>query len=74
MACLLRTSKFYWRSASSVFAGSVLSGFSLALIVGIIVGTYSSVYVASSYALMLGVSRADLMPTKKEGEGLSTRP
>jgi preprotein translocase subunit SecF len=54
--------------------GSVLSGFSLALIVGIIVGTYSSVYVASSYALMLGVSRADLMPVKKEGEGLSTRP
>ncbi|HEX2238645.1 MAG TPA: protein translocase subunit SecF [Gammaproteobacteria bacterium] len=54
--------------------GSVLSGFSVALIVGIIVGTYSSVYVASSYALMLGVSRTDLMPVKKEEEGLSARP
>jgi preprotein translocase subunit SecF len=54
--------------------GSTLSGFSVALIVGIIVGTYSSVYVASSYALMLGVSRTDLMPVKKEEEGLSARP
>jgi preprotein translocase subunit SecF len=57
-----------------IFGGSALSSFSLTLIFGVIVGTYSSVYVAGTYALMLGVSRADLMPAKKEGEGLSTRP
>jgi preprotein translocase subunit SecF len=57
-----------------LYGGSVLAGFSLALIIGIIIGTYSSVYVASTYALMLGVSKADLMPVRKEGENLSARP
>jgi preprotein translocase subunit SecF len=47
--------------------GELIRGFSAALIVGIVVGTYSSIYVASTSALMLGVSKADLMPVKKEG-------
>lgn len=51
-----------------LFGGQILHGFSLAMIVGIVVGTYSSIYVASVAALMLGVSRADLMPLKKESE------
>jgi len=34
---------------------------------GIVVGTYSSIYIASSLALVLGVSRKDMMPVKKEG-------
>jgi preprotein translocase subunit SecF len=50
-----------------VFGGEIIHGFSLALILGILVGTYSSIYVASAAAVMLGVSRADLMPVKKEG-------
>jgi len=46
--------------------GPILHGFSLALFVGIIVGTYSSIYIASATALMLGVSKSDLMPVQKD--------
>jgi preprotein translocase subunit SecF len=55
-----------------VFGGEVMFGFSLALIVGVVVGTYSSIYVASAASLALGVTKADLMPAKvetKEGDG-----
>ena len=38
-----------------------------ALLIGVLIGTYSSIYVASTSILMLGVSKADLMPVKKEG-------
>jgi len=48
--------------------GEVIRSFSIALIVGVLIGTYSSIYVASTVALNLGVSKADLMPVKKEGE------
>jgi preprotein translocase subunit SecF len=47
--------------------GEVLRGFALCLIIGIIVGTYSSIYVASPVALWLGVTRESLLPVKKEG-------
>jgi preprotein translocase subunit SecF len=57
-----------------IFGGEVIHGFALALIVGIIVGTYSSIYVASTLALLLGVSKADLLPVKKEGAELNNRP
>ena len=56
------------------FGGELIRGFSIALILGIVVGTYSSVYVASAIALALGVSKADLMPVKKEGEERDARP
>ncbi len=54
--------------------GEVIHSFALALIIGVVVGTYSSIYVASTAALMLGVSRADLMPVKKEGAEADNRP
>jgi preprotein translocase subunit SecF len=57
-----------------VFGGEVIHDFSLALIVGIVVGTYSSIYIASTTTLALGVTKADLMPAKvevKEGDGSS---
>jgi preprotein translocase subunit SecF len=57
-----------------VFGGEVIHAFSLALMLGVLVGTYSSVYVASAVALVLGVSKEDLMPAQKEdseGEGSS---
>jgi len=57
-----------------MFGGQVIRGFSLAMIVGIAVGTYSSIYVASSAAAMLGISRADLMPVKKEETGADSTP
>mgnify|MGYP000160949793 CR=1 FL=1 len=46
--------------------GEVIHGFAAALIVGVVVGTYSSTYVASAVALMLGVSKEDLMSAPKE--------
>jgi preprotein translocase subunit SecF len=50
--------------------GEVIHSFSLALIMGVLVGTYSSIYVASTTALALGVSKADLMPVQKDDEEL----
>lgn len=47
--------------------GELIHSFSLALIIGILVGTYSSIYVASSSALALKITSASLMPVKKEG-------
>ena len=57
-----------------VFGGEVIHAFAFALIVGILVGTYSSIYVASTVALHLGVSKQDLMPVKKEGAEVDDRP
>lgn len=48
--------------------GEIIHGFALALIVGVVVGTYSSIYVASNTILALGISKEDLMPPEKEGE------
>jgi preprotein translocase subunit SecF len=48
------------------FGGSVMRGFSIAMIIGIVVGTYSSIYIASATALYLGISREDLLPRAKE--------
>lgn len=49
-----------------LWGGTVMRGFSIAMIIGIIVGTYSSIYIASATALYLGVSREDLLPRAKE--------
>lgn len=54
-----------------IFGGEMLRGFSIALIVGIAVGTYSSIYVAGSLAIALGLNRNHLLPAaKKEGDSL----
>lgn len=50
-----------------IFGGELIHGFASALIIGIVVGTYSSIYVATSAALLLGVSKEDLMHVEKEG-------
>ncbi|EDN66605.1 Protein-export membrane protein [Beggiatoa sp. PS] len=47
--------------------GELIHGFSTALLIGVIIGTYSSIYIASASALVLGVSKNDLMPVQKEG-------
>ena len=49
-----------------LFGGEALKGFSSALIIGVVVGTYSSIYVAGNTALALKVSTVDLLPPKKE--------
>ena len=49
-----------------LFGGEVIHAFSIALIVGVIVGTYSSIYVASTSLLALKVSKEHLMPVVRE--------
>lgn len=51
-----------------LLGGELISAFALTLILGVIVGTYSSIFVASASALALGVSKYDLQPPEKEGE------
>jgi len=54
--------------------GELIHEFATALIVGVIIGTYSSIYVASTTALALGVMKADLMPVQKEDAEADARP
>lgn len=54
--------------------GATIHGFATALLFGIFIGTYSSIYIASLVALKLGVSREDLMPTVIEKEGADQDP
>ena len=49
-----------------LLGGETISGFALALIVGVVIGTYSSIYIASASALALKVSSTDLVPPKRE--------
>jgi preprotein translocase subunit SecF len=49
-----------------LIGGEVIKGFSTALFIGILVGTYSSIFIASPVVLGLGISREDMLPTKKE--------
>ncbi len=51
-----------------VFGGSILHGFSLVLFIGIVMGTYSSVFVASAIALDMGLKRADLLKSDEENK------
>jgi preprotein translocase subunit SecF len=48
-----------------LYGGQSVHGFALALIIGIVVGTYSSIYVAGSLAIAFGLTRANLIPTQK---------
>ena len=54
--------------------GEIIHGFAFALIIGVLVGTYSSIFVASVAVLMLGISKEDLMPVVKEGAATDNRP
>ena len=47
--------------------GESVGGFSLAMLVGVVVGTYSSIYVAGSSLLFLKLERTDMLPPEKEG-------
>ena len=54
--------------------GEAVYGFSIALIVGIMVGTYSSMYVASPVALALDVTAMDLLPPEKDDSDVDALP
>jgi preprotein translocase subunit SecF len=56
--------------------GQLIHGFATALLFGVFIGTYSSIFIASNLAFMLGISREDLLPPEieKEGEDLDPLP
>ncbi|MGH1371280.1 MAG: protein translocase subunit SecF [Cellvibrionaceae bacterium] len=56
------------------FGGEIIHGFSIALLVGVLVGTYSSIYVASNVLLGMSISKEDLMLPVKEGEEFDEVP
>jgi preprotein translocase subunit SecF len=56
------------------FGGPVLHGFSLILIVGVLIGTYSSIYVASSTLIFMKLSKEDMQPPTKENPELDAIP
>jgi len=56
------------------FGGPVVHGFAITMLIGILVGTLSSIFVASPILLWLGVSKKDLMPVTKENPELARRP
>ena len=56
------------------FGGPAVHGFAITMLIGIVVGTLSSIFVASPILLWLGVSKKDLMPVTKENPELARRP
>jgi preprotein translocase subunit SecF len=56
------------------FGGEILRGFAVALTIGIVVGTYSSIYVASALALDFKLTARDLLPVQKERDAVDDMP
>ncbi|MDD1629097.1 MAG: hypothetical protein LUQ48_01590 [Methylococcaceae bacterium] len=54
--------------------GETIRNFSIALLFGVVFGTYSSIFIASPMALLLGISPEDLMIPVKEGVEIDHRP
>ena len=61
-------------SALFLFGGEMIHGFAAALIVGVIIGTYSSIYVSASTLMLLGINKEDLMIPVKEGAEPDSTP
>ena len=57
-----------------IFGGEMIRGFSFALAVGVVVGTYSSIYVVANALVAMKISKEDLMIPVKEGEELDALP
>ncbi|HXP00156.1 MAG TPA: protein translocase subunit SecF [Luteibacter sp.] len=70
------TSLFTGITMAALFfiGGPVVHGFAITMLIGILVGTLSSIFVASPILLWLGVSKKDLMPVTKEDPALERRP
>ncbi len=56
------------------FGGEILRGFSVALTIGIVVGTYSSIYTASALALDFKLTALDLMPAQRDKDAIDDMP
>ncbi len=57
-----------------IFGGELIHNFATALIIGIVVGTYSSIYVAANILLLLSIARKDLVPSEKPEEEFDGLP
>lgn len=57
-----------------IIGGETTQGFAIALIIGVVIGTYSSIYIASNVILYMNVTREDLMIPVKEGAELDGMP
>jgi len=51
----------------ALLGGEMIKGFAIALLMGVVIGTYSSIYVAATVLVLMGVSKEDLMLPVKEG-------
>jgi preprotein translocase subunit SecF len=60
--------------ALALLGGEIIHNFAIALLVGVVIGTYSSIYVASPIVLALGISKEDLMVPEKEGAQIDNMP
>lgn len=60
--------------ALALVGGEIIHNFAIALIFGVVIGTYSSIFVASPIVLGLGVSKADMVLPEKEGAEIDNRP
>ena len=56
------------------YGGPAVHNFAITMLIGILVGTLSSIFVASPILLWLGVSKKDLMPVTRENPELARRP
>lgn len=54
--------------------GEIIHGFAIALLVGVFIGTYSSIYVAGTTLLTMGLTKEHLLPSEKEKQAIDTRP
>ncbi len=61
-------------AALYLFGGSAVHGFAITMLIGILVGTLSSIFFACPILLWLGVSKKDLMPVTRENPELARRP
>lgn len=57
-----------------IFGGETLQGFAAAIIVGVVIGTYSSIFIAAALALDLKLTAADLMPQQKDDSEVDALP
>ncbi len=60
--------------ALALLGGEIIHNFAIALLLGVLIGTYSSIYVASPVVLALGVSKEDLMVPEREGADFDQMP
>jgi preprotein translocase subunit SecF len=54
--------------------GEIIHGFATALLFGVIIGTYSSIYIASTVVLAMGITKEHLIPSEKERKEIDNRP